>query len=413
MEGAAATVIEPGDKVIADVTGDDVFGPFIEAHGAKLIPLGIPPGTGANPDSIRSILDKEKNVKAIATCHNIAATSATNPIDEVGEIAAEYGCLLLVDVISSIGGMKIEMDKWNVDICCAATQKAFSVPAGVAIVAVGPRAWSVAQSRKTRIESEYFNLLRYKEAASPPTRDWHPTPDTCATTLVRALQQSMHDLLDEGLERVFHRHAVVAEAVREAVKAMGLELLVHDPRRYSSTVTAVKWPKQGDYVKFWRTMFDEFNIMLGNPPKADPRTATGWFRIGHMGNTARSEYILPTLSYVEIALRRAGLRADCRSFCCAENSRQARLASLPVPYDETHRGQAQRLPKDNCQATQTPRSNSRSSILIQQNTQHRLSEDGDNLFGDSPECYVKVLDAVSRQHVAHYEMPSTRLNEFL
>ena len=310
MEAAAATVIEPGDKVIADVTGDDVFGPFIEAHGARILPLEIPPGTAANPESIRSILEKEKNVKAIATCHNITATATTNPIEEIGELAAEFGCLFLVDVISSIGGMKVEMDKWNIDICCAATQKVFSVPPGLAMVAVSPKAWSVAQSRKTRIESEYLNLLRYKEAASPPQREWHPTPDTCATTLVRALQQSMHDLLDEGLERVFHRHEVVAEAVREGVKAMGLELLVRDPRRYSNTVTAAKWPKEGDYTKFWRTMFDKFNVMLGNPPRADPRTATGWFRIGHMGNTARSEFVLPTLGYAERALRTAGLRVE-------------------------------------------------------------------------------------------------------
>lgn len=310
LEAAAATVIEPGDKVLADVTGDDVFGPFIAAHGARLIPLEIPPGTGANPESIRSILEKEKDVKAIATCHNITATSATNPIDEIGEIAAEYGCLFLVDVISSIGGMKIETDKWNIDICCAATQKAFSVPPGLAMVTVSPKAWSVAESRKTRVESEYLNLLRYKEAASPPQNEWHPTPDTCSTTLVRALQQSIHDLLDEGLERVFRRHAVVAEAVREGVKAVGLELLVQDPKRYSNTVTAAKWPKEGDYRKFWYTMFDEFNIMLGNPSRADPRTATGWFRIGHMGNTARPEFVLPTLAYAERAMRKAGLKVE-------------------------------------------------------------------------------------------------------
>jgi aspartate aminotransferase-like enzyme len=310
LEAAAATAIEPGDKVLADSTGDDVFAPFISAHGAKLIPLEIPPGTGADPDNIRSILEKEKNVKAIATCHNITATSATNPIDEIGGIAAEYGCLFLVDVISSIGGMKVEMDKWNIDICCAATQKAFSVPPGLAMVAVSPKAWSVAERRKTRIESEYLNLVRYKEAASPPQNEWHPTPDTCATTLVRALQQSIHDILDEGLERVFHRHAVVAEAVREGFKGMGLELLVQDPKRYSNTVTAAKWPKGGDYTRFWRTMFDEFNIMLGNPPRADPRTATGWFRMGHMGNTARSEFVLPSLGYMERAMRKAGLRVE-------------------------------------------------------------------------------------------------------
>jgi len=325
LEAAAATVLEPGDKVLADSTGDDVFAPFVVAHGARLIPLEIPPGTGANPEIIRSILKKDRDVKAIATCHNITATSATNPIDEIGEIAKEFGCLFLVDVISSIGGMRVEMDKWGIDICCASTQKAFSVSPGLAMIAVSPKAWSAAESRKTRIETEYLNLLRYKEAASPPQNEWHPTPDTCATPLVRALQQSIHDILDEGLERVFHRHAVVAEAVREGIKAMGLELLVQDPKRYSNTVTAARWPKGGDYRKFWRTMFDEFNIMLGNPPQADPRTATGWFRIGHMGNTARPEFILPTLAYAERAMRKAGLKVELGSGVSAAQRILAKL----------------------------------------------------------------------------------------
>ena len=304
MEAACATIIEPGDKVIADVTGPDVFEPFVSAQGAHIVPLEVAPGTAIDPDSIRRLIKNEGKVKAVAIFHNVTSTGVTNPVDEIGKITAENNVLLLVDAISSAGGMPLEVDKWHIDICCAATQKAFSVPAGLALVTVNKRAWSAIKSRRVPIHSEYLNLERYKEAASEPQASWHPTPDTCNTLHVRALLQSLRDLVEEGVENAWNRHAMIAEATRQGLKSMGLELLVKNPRHASNTVTAALWPQGCNYEKFWRAMFDEYNIMLGNPPIKGH--FPGWFRIGHMGTTANIEYILPTLAYIEMALRKAG-----------------------------------------------------------------------------------------------------------
>ena len=304
MEAACATIIEPGDKVIADVTGPDVFEPFVSAQGAHIVPLEVAPGTVIDPDSICRLIKNEGKVKAVAIFHNVTSTGVTNPVDEIGKITAENNVLLLVDAISSAGGMPLEVDKWHIDICCAATQKAFSVPAGLALVTVNKRAWSAIKSRRVPIHSEYLNLERYKEAASEPQASWHPTPDTCNTLHVRALLQSLRDLVEEGVENAWNRHAMIAEATRQGLKSMGLELLVKNPRHASNTVTAALWPQGCNYEKFWRAMFDEYNIMLGNPPIKGH--FPGWFRIGHMGTTANIEYILPTLAYIEMALRKAG-----------------------------------------------------------------------------------------------------------
>jgi aspartate aminotransferase-like enzyme len=304
MEAACATIIEPGDKVIADVTGPDVFEPFVSAQGAHIVPLEVAPGTVIDPDSIRRLIKNEGKVKAVAIFHNVTSTGVTNPVDEIGKITAENNVLLLVDAISSAGGMPLEVDKWHIDICCAATQKAFSVPAGLALVTVNKKAWSAIKSRRVPIHSEYLNLERYKEAASEPQASWHPTPDTCNTLHVRALLQSLRDLVEEGVENAWNRHAMIAEATRQGLKSMGLELLVKNPRHASNTVTAALWPQGCNYEKFWRAMFDEYNIMLGNPPIKGH--FPGWFRIGHMGTTANIEYILPTLAYIEMALRKAG-----------------------------------------------------------------------------------------------------------
>ena len=304
MEAACATIIEPGDKVIADVTGPDVFEPFVSAQGAHIVPLEVAPGTAIDPDSICRLIKNEGKVKAVAIFHNVTSTGVTNPVDEIGKITAENNVLLLVDAISSAGGMPLEVDKWHIDICCAATQKAFSVPPGLALVTVNKRAWSAVKSRRVPIHSEYLNLERYKEAASEPQASWHPTPDTCNTLHVRALLQSLRDLVEEGVENAWNRHAMIAEATRQGLKSMGLELLVKNPRHASNTVTAALWPQGCNYEKFWRAMFDEYNIMLGNPPIKGH--FPGWFRIGHMGTTANIEYILPTLAYIEMALRKAG-----------------------------------------------------------------------------------------------------------
>lgn len=308
MEAACASIIEPGDKIITDVTGPDVFEPFVSAQGAHIVPLEVAPGTAIDPDNIRRLIKKESNVKAVAIFHNVTSTGVTNPVEEIGKITAENNVLLLVDAISSAGGIPLEVDKWHIDTCCVATQKVFSVPPGLALVAVSKRAWSAIKARKVPIHSEYLNLERYKEAASEPQASWHPTPDTCNTLHVRALLQSLRDLVEEGVENAWDRHAKIAESTRQGLKSMGLELLVKNPSHASNTVTAALWPQGCNYEKFWRAMFDEYNIMLGNPPIKGH--FPGWFRIGHMGTTANIEYILPTLAYIEMALRKAGHPID-------------------------------------------------------------------------------------------------------
>jgi len=305
MEAACASIIEPGDKVIADITGPDVFEPFVSAQGARVIPLEVPAGTAIEPENIRKLIKKEGDIKAVAVFHNVTSTGVTNPIEQIGEITNENDVLLLVDAISSVGGIRLEVDKWHVDICCGATQKAFSVPPGLALVTVSPRAWSAVKARRVPVHSEYLNLERYKEAASEPQGSWHPTPDTCNTLHVRALLQSLRDLVAEGLENAWNRHAKIGEAVRQGLKSMGLELLVKNPAHASNTVTSALWPKGYNYERFWRAMYDDYNVMIGNPPVEGHYP--GWFRIGHMGTTANIDYVIPTLAYVEMSLAKAGL----------------------------------------------------------------------------------------------------------
>jgi aspartate aminotransferase-like enzyme len=160
LEASIISLIEPGDKVIAD----DYYLRFLEVVGAKVILLERGRGEAITPSMIERILKKEHDVKAVAIAHNDTAQGITNPINEIGEIVKNYGALFIVDAVSSLGGIPIKFDEWHIDICSSGTQKALSAPPGLAPIAVSEHAWGVITNRKTPIPSRYLNLLSYREA---------------------------------------------------------------------------------------------------------------------------------------------------------------------------------------------------------------------------------------------------------
>jgi len=300
MEASILSVVEPGDKVITDKYYEE----YCRIHGAQPIPIQVEMGDVIGPETIERIVRRESRVKAVALAQNDTAAGVTNVLKGIGDLLAESGTLLIVDAVSSLGGIELKVDEWGIDICSSASQKALSVPPGLAPIAVSEKAWSAIESRKTPIRSKYLNLLSYREAYSK-NGHWHPTPFTPSTVLIRALFHSLKAILTEGLEAVFQRHARVAQAFRSAFKAAGFELLVRDERFASNTVTAVLWPDQYDYGRFWNTLYSRFGIMIGNPPvqwEAWP-VFRGYFRIGHMGRTANADHVFTTLSAAEMSLK--------------------------------------------------------------------------------------------------------------
>lgn len=299
LEAAVCSIVEPGDKVLVD---HPIFGDLVKAHGGIPIEIPVKFGDHIDPSDVERRLEQEKDVKAVAIIHNNTFSAVTNPIHEIGKVVYDFGPLFIIDAISSLGGIEIKTDEWHVDIVCSAGQKALAIPPGIAPTSVSAKAWEVMEKRKEPIHSKYLNLLEYKNPPIDRERKWHPTPFTPSTVLFRALWQSLKDLLQEGMENVYRRHAIAAEAAREGFKAMGLELLVKDERYASNTVTAVLWPHGYDHARFWRILYDEFNIMIGNPPEHQPMPDRKIFRMAHMGNTATPECILMGLSYIERAL---------------------------------------------------------------------------------------------------------------
>jgi aspartate aminotransferase-like enzyme len=298
-EGAVCSLLEPGDKIVAE---DWVFNEPAHLYGGKVIDITPTVGEHLNPNNLERTLEREKNVKLVALLHNVTRTGVMHPIRELGKVVHDADALFIVDAISSIGGIELRMDDWNIDVVIGSGTKALGIPPGIATVTVSDAAWEKIQHRRTPIPSLYLNYWRYRCPTVDPTRKWCPTPTTPATTLIRALNQSLRKLHAESLDKVYERHRIASEAVRAAFQAGGFKLLVKDEHYASNTVTAVQWPQDYDYARFWQILYDEYDIMIGNVPPE----RKSWFRIAHFGQNTSPEVLLAALGKIEEALSRIG-----------------------------------------------------------------------------------------------------------
>jgi aspartate aminotransferase-like enzyme len=304
MEASVMSVVEPGDKVLVEFSGmfGDRFKEIVEAHQGKVVPLSVEPGNAVDPDDVRKVLERDGRIKAMTLVHGETSTGVVNPAKEVGEIAEEYGLLYMVDAVSSLGGIELRTDDWNIDFCITGSQKCLGAPPGLAMISVSRDAWKAMERRKEPIRGWYLNLQNLSRYSTMWSH-WHPQgPGTMATTLFMGLRLAAGNILEEGLENRWERHKRAAKAVRAAMRAMNLELFVRD-NIASNTVTSVRIPLRVSGEDLLKTMRDEHNIIIAGG--VGP-TEGKIFRVGHMGIGASSRYILPTISSLGKSLTKLG-----------------------------------------------------------------------------------------------------------
>ena len=236
--------------------------------------LSFPLGEAADPDAIRTALQADPDIKAVAVTHNETSTGVTNDLQAVAGVVRESDALLLVDAISSLGCIPLDTDAWGCDVVVTGSQKGFMVPPGLAFVGVGPRAWEASKHATT--PRFYLDLDRhvsyYKRGQTP----WTP-----AVSVMFALERALDLMLAEGMDAIHRRHAEVAQMTREGVVALGLELFAKDQRYASDTVTAVKVPPGVEAGKLLATLRSEHGVVVagGQGPAMEGKV----FRIGHLG----------------------------------------------------------------------------------------------------------------------------------
>jgi alanine-glyoxylate transaminase / serine-glyoxylate transaminase / serine-pyruvate transaminase len=301
-EAALVNTLSPGDTVLMFDTGH--FATLWKQMAERLgLTVEFVPGDwrhGADPSLVESRLtaDRSHRIKAVAVVHNETSTGVTSNIDQIRRSVdlASHPALLLVDTISSLGSMDYRHDEWRVDVTVSCSQKGLMLPPGLGFNAISTKA--LEASKSARLARAYW--------------DWMPMivdngagyfPYTPSTNLLYGLHEAVSMLLDEGLARVFARHARHAEATRRAVRAWGLEILAANPDEYSSTLTAVVMPSGHDADRLRRTILDRFDMSLGT---GLGRLKGKVFRIGHLGDF--NELMLAgTLGGVEMGLSIAGV----------------------------------------------------------------------------------------------------------
>jgi len=297
LEMAVANLVQPGDKVLVVVTGvfGERFAKIAKAYLADVLVLEFAYGRALDPQQVSSLLQQHPDIKAVFATHCETSTAVANPIQELAEIVKDSSAILVVDSVSALVGMDLQMDAWGVDIVVTASHKALGLPPGLALIAVSDKAWTIIEQHSG--PRFYWDLRAYRDNAKKNT-----TPFTGPVALIFGLNKSLDLIFIEGLEQGFQRHLLLRNMVRQAIKALGLELLVKIDSEASATVTAILGDESFDVEQLRKILREEYKIIVAG---GQQHLKGKIFRIGHLGYTHPMD-ILTTIAGVELALQQIG-----------------------------------------------------------------------------------------------------------
>jgi alanine-glyoxylate transaminase/serine-glyoxylate transaminase/serine-pyruvate transaminase len=297
MEAAICNFIEPGDSMLVAVMG--FFGErmceMAKRYGARVDLLERPWGQVFEPVEIEAAL-KSKPYKLLALVHAETSTGALQPgIPEIALAAHQHGALLVLDVVTSLGGVPVEIDAWGVDVAYSATQKCLSCPPGLAPFTVSERALESLRRRATPVANWYLDLIELEKYWKSPHSYHHTAP----CSLHYALREGLRIILEEGLSERFIRHRANAETLWEGLESLGLPLLMPFENRLYTLSTPQLSPSLDD-VKIRKRLLDEYNIEISGG--FGPLKGKIW-RIGLMGFSSRKENVILLLAALDKILR--------------------------------------------------------------------------------------------------------------
>lgn len=285
MEAALCNFIEPGDDVLVAVNG--YFGERLVdmagRYGAQVDRLDRPWGEVFDPDEVESAL-KQKKYKLMAIVHAETSTGALQPnLDAIAAAAHKHGALIVLDTVTSLGGVPVEIDAWDVDVAYSGTQKALSCPPGLSPLTVGQRARDVLENRKTKVANWYLDMSMLTKYWGSERTYHHTAP----VNMNYALREALRIVSEEGLEARFARHRAHAELLWQGLEELGLP--PRAPLAYRlPTLTTPQLPEGLEEAPLRRRLLDEYNIEVAGG--FGPLAGQIW-RIGLMGYSSRKENV--------------------------------------------------------------------------------------------------------------------------
>jgi alanine-glyoxylate transaminase/serine-glyoxylate transaminase/serine-pyruvate transaminase len=300
MEACVVNLVEPGDRMVVCVNG--VFGQRMadvaRRAGAAVTTIERPWGEVFDPAQIREAL-RHIRPKVLGIVHAETSTGAWQPASELGALCRETDTLLLLDTVTSLGGVPVEVDAWGVDAVYSGTQKCLSCPPGLAPVSFSPRAVEAINRRQTKVQSWYLDMTLVQRYWGRERFYHHTAP----ISMVYALYEALRLLFEEGLEARWERHRRNHEALKAGLAALGIGYTAAEGHRLPM-LNAVRIPAGADDLAVRRRLLAEFGIEIGGG--LGDFKGKVW-RVGLMGHSSQPNNVLLFLAALELCLRREGL----------------------------------------------------------------------------------------------------------
>lgn len=303
MDMAIGSLVSPGEKIIVGNNG--FFGERLqiisEGYGLKTIPFTAPLGKPLDVDELRKLVTQNPDACAIALVHHETGTTVMNPLHDIAAIARQAGMAVIVDAVSSLGGVELPVDDWGIDICVTTPNKCLEALPGVGIMSISPRAWEMVEKHTDNGHGWYLNLKTWREFAIG-WGSWHPSPVTMPTNIILAMRTSLQNIKNVGLEAHYAKFRYASQAMRSGLSNVGFEMFV--PQEYAAPMTTgVKARPEFEVAEMLKWLVAERGIAAGG----GLGTLSGKiFRVGHLGKAARREYLIDFLFSVEEFLRYKG-----------------------------------------------------------------------------------------------------------
>jgi alanine-glyoxylate transaminase / serine-glyoxylate transaminase / serine-pyruvate transaminase len=296
METAIANLVEPGTRVLSVVTGyfGDRLAQMAARYGGEVTRVDAEWGRAIDPDQVRQAL-KSSRAAVVTIVHAETSTGVLNPVQAVAEIAREHDALIIVDAVTSLGGMPLDVRGWGLDAVYSCSQKCLGAPSGMSPVVFSPR----ALDKKVRCRSFYFDVSLLEDYWV--RRKYH---HTMSASLVYALGEALKDVEEEGLQARWARHERNHLAFVKKLDQLGLRLLPKPGERLW-TLNAVSVPQGVDDAAVRKHLLQHFNIEIG--AGLGP-LAGKVFRIGLMGTSSSQELVDLLAGALEQALNEASVR---------------------------------------------------------------------------------------------------------
>ena len=301
LEAVICNLFSAGDEIAVCCNGKfgEMWAGFAESYGVIVHRFATSWERDVRTEELSALLDQHRSVRAVAAAYGDTSTGVANDVAAIARVARAHNALMLVDGVSSIGGMPFAFDEWDIDVAVTASQKCLMSSPGLAWAVMSERAWRAAET--ARLPRNYWDFAAIRDAIDGPKPE---TPGTPPIQIVLQVAEALRMIHEESLENVYRRHGAMGQRVRKAAAELGLDLQCPDLTGHSSTMTAIALPS-GVEPKAFRERIKSRGILTaaGLGPYA-----TRGFRIGHMGDIRMSD-VDRTIDAVRDALREARVTA--------------------------------------------------------------------------------------------------------